>query len=366
MKITGIEPFLISIPYEHGAPKPVMGIGTALATMDALYIRVDTDEGITGWGEAFGFAACPVTMAAVTRVVAPIATGRDASNIPALMDDLHRKVKNMGRNGPVGFALSGLDIALWDIAGKAAGQPIHRMLGSAGNKTRIPTYASLLRLGTPENIQRVCSTVVERGYKHIKLHERSVEAVAAARQAIGPKLALMLDTNCTWTADESIAMAHRLKKYDLTWLEEPLYPPEDYQALARVRREGGVPIAAGENLGNLNEFLQILSAEAVDIVQPDVVKMGGITEVWKALEFATSRNITAEPHSPYYGPGLAASLHMIAAMPGEVMCEFFYADLEASPLGDMIYARDGHLRVPDGPGLGINVDEKILTRYRKT
>jgi D-galactarolactone cycloisomerase len=175
----------------------------------------------------------------------------------------------------------------------------------------------------------------------------------------------MLDTNCTWTADESIAMAHRLQKYDLTWLEEPLYPPEDYQALARVRREAGIPIAAGENLGNLNEFMQILSADALDIVQPDVVKMGGITEVWKALQFAAAHNVTAEPHSPYYGPGLAASLHMIAAMPGEVMCEFFYADLESSPLGDMIYARNGHLRVPDGPGLGIDVDEKILSRYRK-
>src|SRR5882757_9188395 len=110
MKITRVEPFLVSIPYDHGAPKPVMGIGTALTTMDALYIRVDTDEGITGWGEAFGFAACPVTLAAITQVVAPIATGRDPSNIAALIDDLNRKVKNMGRNGPVGFALSGLDI----------------------------------------------------------------------------------------------------------------------------------------------------------------------------------------------------------------------------------------------------------------
>jgi L-alanine-DL-glutamate epimerase-like enolase superfamily enzyme len=160
-------------------------------------------------------------------------------------------------------------------------------------------------------------------------------------------------------------MARRLAPYNLTWLEEPLYPPDDYQALARVRREGGIPVAAGENLGNLNDVRQILAAGAVDIVQPDVVKMGGITEVWKALQIATAQQVSAEPHSPYYGPGLAASLHLIAAMPGEVMCEFYYVDLEQSPLGDMIYARDGHLRVPDGPGLGVTVDEAVLRRYRK-
>jgi L-alanine-DL-glutamate epimerase-like enolase superfamily enzyme len=365
MKITHIEPIFVSIPYDHGAPKPIMGDGMIRETMDALYVRVDTDAGITGWGEAYGFATCPVTMAALSRVIAPMATGRDASDIPALMDDLFRKSKNMGRNGPIGFALSGLDIALWDIAGKSADKPIHRLLGGLGTKTRIPTYASLLRLGTPENVQRVCSAAVARGYKHIKLHERTVEAVAAAREAIGPQLPLMLDTNCTWTAAGSIAMVRSLRKYDLKWLEEPLYPPDDFQALAALRREGGIPIAAGENLGNLNEFKQILDADAVDVVQPDVIKMGGITEVWKALQHALMRGVAVEPHSPYYGPGLIASLHMIAAMPGDAMCEFFYSDLETSPLGDVIYARDGQLRVPNGPGLGIDVDETVLARYRK-
>jgi D-galactarolactone cycloisomerase len=365
MKITHIEPFLVSFPYDHGAPKPIMGIGSRLDSIDALYLRVDTDAGISGWGEAFGFAACPVTLAAITKIVAPLAIGREAGDIAGLMDDLQRRLKNMGRNGPVGFALSGLDIALWDIAGKALGQPIHRLLGSTGTKTRIPTYASLLRLTTRENVQKVCTAVVARGYRHIKLHERTVEATAAAREAIGPDIALMLDTNCTWSLEQTLSIARDLKPYDLTWLEEPLYPPDDYQALARVRRETGIPIAAGENLGNLNEFQRMLDAGAVDIIQPDVVKMGGITEVWKALQIAKARGVAAEPHSPYYGPGLIASLHMIAALPDEVMCEFYYSDLEASPLGDVIYARDGHLTVPDGPGLGVEMDEAILRRYRK-
>jgi L-alanine-DL-glutamate epimerase-like enolase superfamily enzyme len=364
VKITRIEPILLAIPYEHGAPKSVMATGTLRTTMDALYLRVETDQGLVGWGEAFGFACCPVTHAAVERALAPLAIGREIDNIAGLMQDLHRRLQNMGRNGPVGFALSGLDIALWDIAGKAAGMPIHRLLGGDGKKTRVPAYASLLRIGTPEHVAGVAAAAVARGYRSIKLHERTCEAVAAARAAVGPDIALMLDTNCTWTPDEAVAMARRLSGYDLTWLEEPLFPPDDYAGLARVRREGGIAVAAGENLGNLQEVTRIIAAGAIDIIQPDPIKMGGISECWKALELAGDRGMRAEPHSPYYGPGLAASLHLIAAMPGEVMCEFYYADLAASPLGNIIYPHGGFLGVPDAPGLGISVDEDIIARYR--
>jgi D-galactarolactone cycloisomerase len=364
VKITRIEPILLAIPYEHGAPKSVMGTGTVRTTMDALYLRVETDQGVVGWGEAFGFAGCPVTHAAVERAVSPLAVGREIGDVAGLMHDLHRRLQNMGRNGPVGFALSGLDIALWDIAGQVAGEPIHRLLGSSGKKTRVPAYASLLRIGTPEHVARVAAAAVGRGYRSVKLHERTGEAVAAAREAVGQDIALMLDTNCTWTPDEAVAMARGLRGYGLTWLEEPVFPPDDYAALARVRREGGIAVAAGENLGNLQEVMRIIAAGAIDIVQPDPIKMGGITECWKALEFAADLGVGAEPHSPYYGPGLAASLHLIAAMPGEAMCEFYYADLAASPLGEMIYPQDGFLGIPDAPGLGISVDEDIVARYR--
>ncbi len=297
MKIRDVEAIHVSIPYEHGAPQPVFGIGATRATMDAVYIRVDTDEGITGWGEAFGFAACPVTATAVSRVVAPLAIGRDPSDIPALMHDMRRRVQNMGHNGPVGFALSGFDIALWDIAGKISGQPIHRLLGGA-RKSRIPTYASLLRLHTAQHVKNVCGAAIARGYRHIKLHERTIEAVAAARDVAGAGFPIMLDTNCTWTEAQSIDMAGKLAPFDLTWLEEPLFPPDDYYALARVRRDGGIPIAAGENLGNLHDVRQILYADAVDIVQPDAIKMGGITEIVKALQLARDRGVRANRIRP--------------------------------------------------------------------
>jgi len=366
MKIRSVEATHVAIPYEHGAPKAVFGIGTTRATMDSVYIRVDTDEGVTGWGEAFGFGACPVTAAAVARVVAPLAVGCEVGDIAALLQDLRRRVQNMGHNGPVGFALSGFDTALWDIAGKVDGKPIHRLLGGA-HKKRIPAYASLLRLHTPEHVRNVCGAALGRGFRDIKLHERTVAAVAAAREAIGPDVPLMLDTNCTWTIEQSLEMAHQMRLFNLTWLEEPLYPPDDYEGLARIRRDGGIPVAAGENLGNVGDVRQILSAEAVDILQPDVNKMGGITELRKAVDLARRHGVRVDPHSPFYGPGLIATLHVIASMPEpDVMAEFFYADLEQSPIGAMAYPQGGYFTVPDRPGLGIEVDEAILQRYRIT
>jgi L-alanine-DL-glutamate epimerase-like enolase superfamily enzyme len=364
MKITHVEPIVVAIPYEHAAPKPLMGTGQPRTTMDALYIRVDTDQGVSGWGEAFGFAACRATATVVSGTLAPLAVGRDPSDIPALMSDFHRRFQSMGRNGPASFALAGFDIALWDIAGKIAGEPVHRMLGGPG-KTHIPAYASVLRTGgVPEHVRRLAADALGRGFRHFKLHERTVEAVAAARAVLGGEVPVMLDTNCAWTLEEAIEMARRLEPFDLRWIEEPIYPAEDFESMARLRRTTGIPIAAGENIGSLNEIRLMIEAGAVDIAQPDVIKVGGITDTWKALALAHQRGVRGDPHSPYYGPGLIASLHLIAALPDEIWGEFFFADLEASPLGDIIYPRDGRFTVPQGPGLGIDVDEKVLRRYR--
>lgn len=364
MKITRVEPMLIELPYEHGAPKPALGTGAVRTLMDAVYIRVDTDEGVTGWGEAFGFGSCPITLAAAKIIVAPLAEGRDPTDIPALMTDLHRRLQGMSLNGPVRFALSGLDIALWDIAGKIAGQPIHRLLGGDGKRTRIPVYASLLRMLDEGYVAKVSAEAVARGYRHIKLHERTVETVAAARHAVGPDIALMLDTNCSWSTDQAIDMARQMADCDLFWLEEPVSPPDDFDGLARVRRAGGIPVAAGENLGTYHDLRRIIEAGAVDVVQPDVTKLGGISEMWKAIAFAAERGARLEPHSPLYGPGLIATQHLIAAMDQDAMCEFYFCDLGASPMGDAINAVDGFMRVPDGPGLGVEVDEQVIEQYR--
>ncbi|MGE3644551.1 MAG: mandelate racemase/muconate lactonizing enzyme family protein [Beijerinckiaceae bacterium] len=362
MKIASIDSYLVAIPYEHGAPKPVLTAASGRQTQDAVYVRVETENGLTGWGEAFGFGACQMSHLAIGHVVAPLATGRDASDIPALMTSLFRATQGMSRNGPVAYALSGLDIALWDIAGKAAGKPVHAMLGGA-RRSRIPAYASLLRIGDPEYVAKVTRIALSRGYRHIKLHERTAEAVAAARAAAGPDIALMLDTNCTWDTETALAMCQKLRPYNLAWLEEPVYPPDDFAGLARLRKEGGIPVAAGENLGNVMDVRHCLEMGAVDVIQPDLAKMGGITEMMKAISLASAAGVRLELHSPLFGPALAASQHVLAAIPEETMCEFYFADLEANPMGAAGAPRDGFFDVPQGPGLGIEVDEKLLQSY---
>jgi L-alanine-DL-glutamate epimerase-like enolase superfamily enzyme len=363
MKTTKAEPILIHVPYEHGAPKPPMGSGEIRTSMDATLVRVETDAGITGWGEAFGFATTPVTIPAIKEAIAPRAVGCDPADIDGLTTSIKRQLQNMMHGGPARFALSALDIALWDIKGKVAGTPIWQMLGGQPTET-VPAYASLLRLLDPDLVSRIVETALGRGYRQIKLHERSVEAVAAARAAMGPGVPLMVDTNCAWDVEKAIQMALAMKPHDLTWLEEPITPPDSYEELARLRAESGVPIAIGENLGNPNDVRWLAKAGAVDIVQPSVVKLGGITDVWKTIAFAQSQGIRAVPHSPFIGPGLIATIHLVAAMGGDVPCEHRYCDLEASPMGEYFDLVDGCLRVPQGPGLGVDPDEEVIARYR--
>jgi L-alanine-DL-glutamate epimerase-like enolase superfamily enzyme len=363
MKIARVESFLVGIPYEHGAPKTALATSDGRVTQDGVYIKVETDTGLVGWGEAFGFGGCLMSHLAMKRVIAPLVVGRDAADIPGVMTDLYRKTQGMSRNGPVGFALSGLDIALWDIKGKAAGKPLHALIGGA-KRAKIPAYASLLRLETPENVAKVCRIALSRGYRHIKLHERTTAAVAAARAACGPDVAIMLDTNCTWSVDKALEMCAEMRPYKLAWLEEPVFPPDDFEGLARLRREGGVPIAAGENLGNVMDLKHAIALKAFDIAQPDLAKMGGVTEMLKAMEIARAAGVHVDPHSPLFGPSLIATLHVLAAAPEETLCEFYFADLENTPVGEAGKPRDGFFDVPAGPGLGVDVDEALLARYR--
>jgi D-galactarolactone cycloisomerase len=355
VKITRVEPILARLPCKNGTPED--------AGVNALFVRVETDEGVTGWGEAFGFATVPVTVPAIRDVIAPLAFGRDALDITGLTGDLKRRLQNMMHGGPARFALSALDIALWDIAGKVKGVPVWKLLGGKGRE-RVPAYASLLRLPTPDTCAEIAATAVARGYRHVKLHQKTPDMLAAARAAIGPDISLMVDTNCAWTIREAITNARAMRPFDLTWLEEPISPPDDYDALALLRREGGVPIAIGENMGNPNDAKWAARMHAADYVQPSVVKHGGISDVWEMITDARGTGVRCVPHSPFVGPGLIATIHIVAAMEEDIFCEHRYGDLGTNPLGEAVIQHDGFLTVPQGPGLGIEVDEALLERFR--
>ncbi|ANN71389.1 mandelate racemase/muconate lactonizing enzyme family protein [Bordetella bronchialis] len=359
MSIRSVSAIPLSMPFEIGGPKPLLA--GKPREMEMLLIRVETDQGLVGWGEAFGFAVWPATKAAIEALVAPMAVGRDEADIAGIMNDLSRKFHLLGRSGPVMYALSGLDIALWDLAGKAAGKPVAELLGGR-RRDSVPAYASLMRYTDPDIVARNAARAVGEGYTTIKLHETGVEQVRRAREAIGPGIRLTVDTNCPWTADEAISMARQMRGLDLLWLEEPVFPPEDHASLARVRREAPVPTAAGENAAGYLEFQAMFQAGAVDYAQPSATKVGGISELLRIAGLARQYGVKLAPHSPYVGPGLLATVHVLAALEEDIELEYCYCTIDVNPLGDAVLAAGGRVAVPRGPGLGRDPDMALVEK----
>jgi len=363
MKISRVEPVLVRTPLKLDGSAVPQSSGVPKKDVYTLLVKVETDDGLCGWGEAFANSGWMSTRAAIEHQIAPRCIGRDPTQISQLMHELQRGLYNCGRSGPVVFALSALDIALWDLAGKHAGQPLYRLLGGSA-RTTLPAYASLLRYGDAAVIQRQVSQAVDRGYRLIKLHEHDIDVVRAARQAAGSTIPIMLDCSCAWTVDQAIAAARDMADLDLTWLEEPVYPPDDHAGLARLRAASATPIAAGENVSNLFEFKRLFEAGALGYAQPSVTKVGGVTEMRKVFALAEAFNVPVVPHSPYYGPGLLASIHVCAASARETWIEHYYCDFAETPFDAWTGVRDGAIAVPQAPGLGHDPDPASIERMR--
>jgi L-alanine-DL-glutamate epimerase-like enolase superfamily enzyme len=357
MKITAIETIVVNMPMKITGPAPLLG-GKARTSIDTLMVRIDTDEGVCGWGEAFGHRIWPATRAAIDTLIGPQCIGRDPAAIGELVGDLQRNLHGVGRNGPAMYALSAIDIALWDIAGKAAGLPLYRLLGGALQRD-LPAYASLLRYGDPAAVARSTEEALARGYRQIKVHEIGEEQIRAAREAAGPDVALMVDCNCPWTVEQAVGMARRLAPYDLHWLEEPVWPPENHAGLNEVRRRGEIAVAAGEN-AMIADFKSMFEAGAISYAQPSVTKVGGVSEMRKVVALAESFGVAVVPHSAYFGPGLMASLHLIAALTPEAPVERFFCDFDVNPYHDAINPQNGRIPIPQGPGLGVEPDPKVI------
>jgi L-alanine-DL-glutamate epimerase-like enolase superfamily enzyme len=363
VKIDKIETMVLNIPYTSGGASDteVWG-GKAWQTADVLLVQIRTDEGVTGWGEAFGYNVIPATKAAIDQILAPMCVGRDPRGIEALMLELQQKLHIFGRSGPIIFGLSGIDIALWDIAGKLAQQPVHQLLG--GGKAELPCYASMVRYTEPKVVAANVERALSEGFRHIKLHEIELPAVRAARQTAGELIDIMLDVNCPWTQREALDMAQKLAPLNLRWLEEPVWPPEDHAALANVRAKGGIPVAAGENATTIAQFKHLFDAGAVDYVQPSPAKMGGVSELRRVFTLADAYNVTVMPHSFYDGPAFLAGLHVNAALGRGSMVEWRYFDLEKRLYGEHAVPRNGSITVPQSPGLGYDPDPQVVKRYR--
>lgn len=361
MKITRVGTYHLRSPFTYGAGESGVGGNLHLGgAMDTLLVKIETDAGVHGWGEGFGFNLVATTKHALDRLVAPLCLGEDPRDIAALTRKIARRVHNFGRNGAVSFALSAIDIALWDIAGRIAGKPLHALLGSAG-RARVPAYASLLRYGDPAQVGRNAADAIARGYRHVKLHEVKLDCIAAARAAIPADVPLMLDINCAWdSVEEAVAFGQAVAAPNTRWVEEPVWPPEDFGAIARVRAAGHTAIAAGENAGTVEEFRGMFAARAVDYAQPSVTKIGGVSAMMEVAALAKSAGVAFMPHCPYFGAGLLATLHILAAHAVETPIEVYFADLALPPYGAALDVRDGFMRVPDAPGLGLEPDPAAL------
>ncbi|MGQ0684198.1 mandelate racemase/muconate lactonizing enzyme family protein [Bradyrhizobium sp.] len=366
MKISDVRAHHIRIPYDAGVASFSQG-AASIAALDIVLVEVTTDSGLTGWGDAFSYVCPRTTHAAIGEMIAPQARGQqvpDAAGIPAFMEQIQRNLHLFGRYGITMFAISGLDIALWDLAARAQGVPLHRLLGTQ-ERTSIPAYASLLRIGAPELVAGECRTALSRGFSAIKLHETTTAPVHAARQAIGESIPLMVDLNCPLDGPAAIAFAQACREAKPLFLEEPVWPPEDFVTLAEVRRKGGLDVAAGENACTVHQFRQMLDAGAVSHAQPSVTKVGGITEYLKVAALADQRGVRLAPHSPYFGPGLLATLQLMSLRDDGAFVEFFYMKRDACLWrGRVDVDASGHVAVPAGPGLGYEPDREVMERYR--
>jgi len=356
---------------------PPGGWSDELKQEDCIHtlVAVVTDEGLVGLGSVF---TSDELVCAALRLLEPLYQGENALEPERVSEKLHQNTFWTGRGGSVTHTISGIDIALWDLLGKATGQPVGRLLGGR-YRDRVRPYASLL-MDEPSRLAEHLLEVKQRGFQAFKIgwgpfgrrsNALDEAIVRAAREAVGSEALLMVDAGASdafwkqgykWALRTSQMLAH----YDVAWFEEPLKPDvlDDY---VRLRRRAPVPIAGGEAFTRRQSFRPWLQAGALDIVQPDVTKVGGISEERRIGWMAQDSGVRFIPHGWNTAVGLAADLQLASAFPDTELVEY----LTGSPYVDQVAARpwqldqDGLLPIPDAPGLGLELDMDAVARYTR-
>jgi L-alanine-DL-glutamate epimerase-like enolase superfamily enzyme len=346
---------------------PVSGQGRHCSNAGRLarqvVVKIVTDDGLTGIGEAYFPRDAPFSVCnLIEHGLKPYLVGEDPTLIERLLERIYRKTYTFARRGLGLFAISGVEIALWDLVGKMRGLPVAALQGGLLTP-KIRAYASLLRYERPEEVVEVVHEYLERGFTALKLHQTDVESVRAAREAAGDKVDLMLDVNCAWNPIEARRKIREFDDYNLLWIEEPVWPPEDYRGLAEVAAAVEVPIAAGENESTRFGFRELILQRSVDIVQPSLCKVGGLLETKKICHLASALNLPVAPHVFYLGAGMAAAVHLVASTPGCLFVEYPAVELEAEFLIGTPRPQDGFLEISNRPGLGVELNEEVIKHY---
>ncbi len=359
MKITDVQAYHLAIPLketEFSSP-------WFMKDLNQIIVEVKTDAGIIGYGESFAYFIPHAVVSVINDFLKPLLIGADPTKISWLHDQMYRQTHLAGRYGITTFAISGLDIALWDILGKRAGLPLHQLWGGA-KENKVSAYASLPRYTDLEKLKMAALHAKKRGFGQIKLHQLDVESLKLVREAVGENIGLMMDINCAWSPEKALEMADKFAPYNLKWLEEPIWPPEDFRNLARLGQKSRLPIASGENFCTVFQFKAMLDVEAAAYIQPSVIKVGGITEWRKVAALAEVYNVRIAPHSPYFGPGLLATAHLVASTPWAHSVEYYYLSFEANVFKTPPKLENGFIFLPEGPGLGLEIDPYVLQKYQ--
>jgi L-rhamnonate dehydratase len=373
VKITDVEAIVLR--------QPVLDDGIADGSQDDLVIKVHTDEGITGIGEVDSAPEAVRALVqapgshAIANSLHSLLVGEDPREVERLWQKMYRGLIYVGRRGIALHALSGIDIALWDIRGKAEGKPVHELLGGA-KRDKVRAYASMLMPDTTDVVTERVAKLLDDGFTAVKLGwgplgrdaEHDVALAAAAKGVGGDGVEILIDAGLGYGADarKAIGVARGLEELGVFWFEEP-FEPDEYEAYAELADTVDIRVAAGEQDTTVWGFRELIERGHVDLVQPDVTRCGGITELLRIAQLARDRGVETVPHAWKSGIIKAASLHVNAVLPDALFQEYCIADTpinttltkERLPIDD-----DGFVAVPTGPGLGVELDDEVVERYR--
>jgi L-alanine-DL-glutamate epimerase-like enolase superfamily enzyme len=369
MKIIRVEPIHLRLPEVNERCD---------GSQETLVVRVYTDEGIVGVGEvdssalvAKAIIEAPLSHQ-ICRGLAECVLGQDPCEIERLTHRMYEGSIFFGRQGAVIQAMSGIEIALWDILGKATGRPVYQLLGGGFRKT-FRAYASILFGDAPAETERTGRLLAEEGFKAVKFgwgpmgqdETSDISHVRAARQGVGPEVELMVDAGLCWDTATAIRRAWQFEPFELAWLEEPLHP-DNLDGYARLSGHAPMRIAAGEEICDFKGFEEMMEVGGIDVVQVDVTRVGGLTRAKRIGWESSRRHRICVNHSYKTGINIAASLHFVAALPNTVYFEYCVEQgaLRQTLTKQRFPVIDGEITVPDAPGLGVDLDEDVVDRYR--
>jgi L-rhamnonate dehydratase len=370
MQITRVEPIILRLPR--------VDTSRADGTQDAFLVRVHTDEGLVGIGEADTSPYLARTIIempsshAIARGLGELLVGQDPLATGRVWREMWTGAYHYGRAGAAIHTISAVDMALWDIAGKAAGLPVAELLGGR-RQGEMPVYASEVMPETAAEVRQIAARAAEQGYTALKLGwgplgrslELDVALLTAAREALGPSRKLMVDGGMAYSVKSALRLLDAVEDLDLHWFEEPL-AADDYAGYRRLADRTPIRIAAGEADSGIRPYRALVEQGHVDVLQPDLARCGGFTVARQIADLARDTGVEVVPHCFSTGVLVAASLHFTAALDRPTMSEFSVAD---SPLvGELLTTpfslEGGAIGVPTGPGLGIELNDEVVARMR--